>query len=154
MPKRENMTEAQLANLQAWKWKPGQTGNPAGRPRNRVSALLRRVLSNKARKAEGLSLDEVNTIERVVLSLDESSLRKIKEDPETPAYLKTLVCAMLADMKDGRMQAADRIRSRQYGDVPVPLDVTAHPVSIEEIDAEIARLRELEARATGKEVEE
>ena len=148
------MTQAQLDNLEKGRFRKGVVSNPNGRPRNRVSALLRRVLSNKARKAEGLSLDEVNTIERVVLSLDESSLKKIKADPETPAYLKALVCAMLADMKGGRMQAADRIRSRQYGDVPVPLDVTAHPVSIEEIDAEIARLRELEARATGKEVEE
>lgn len=154
MPNPENMTQSQLANLEGHKFVKGQSGNPNGRPRNRVNALLRRILpKGSLKKAEALSLDEVNTIERVVLSLDQAGLQTLVDDAETPAYLKTLAKAVLTDLKGGRMQAADRLRSRQYGDLPQSVDLSVATKSLEEIEDELSRLRRQDAIASGKEIE-
>ena len=144
------MTAAQLANLEKGRFKRGVASNPKGRPPNRVAALLKKVLPTKGRKSfDGLTADEVNTVERSLLSMREEDLVELKKSPETPFYMKALASALLSDMKAGRMTAADTLRSRQYGAVMQPVGVAVTTLALEEIDEELERLRRLDAMASG-----
>lgn len=125
MPKPENMTQAQLANLEKGRFKPGQCGNPAGRKKDRVKALLREVLPKaKLKKAEALTIDEINTIEKAVLALELPDIQLLAKAESTPAYMKTLAMAIIIDMKNGQTKTVDLLRNRQYGSPAQKVDVT------------------------------
>jgi hypothetical protein len=125
MPRPENMTAAQLANLEKGRFKPGQSGNPAGKKKNRVLMLLKNVLSkSKLKKSEALSIDEINTIEKTVLALELSDLQLIAKADQTPAYMKTLAMAIVIDMKNGKTTTVDLLRNRQYGTAKQQIDIT------------------------------
>lgn len=149
MPKPENMTPAQLANLEKGKFQPGQSGNPAGRKKDRVKALLRQVLpKSKLRTAEALTTDEINTIEKSILALELPDLQLLAKNETTPAYMKTLAMAMIIDMKNGQTKTVDLLRNRQYGTPQQKIDVTTGgaPLTAKEMTPEQAKamLQELE----------
>ena len=126
MPKgKDTMVPAQLANLEKGKFQPGQSGNPAGRKKDRVKALLKEVLSKASlRKATALTNFEIDTIEQTVLALELPDLQLIAKYDKTPAYMKTLAMAMIIDMKNGQTKTVDLLRSRQYGTPKQNIDVT------------------------------
>lgn len=142
MPKPENMTPAQLANLEKGRFQPGQSGNPAGRKKNRVTALLKQVLpKGSIKKSEALSIDEINTIEKSVLSLQLADLQLLAKMQETPAYMKTLAMAIIIDMKNGQTKTVDLLRSRQYGTPTQKMDLTSggQPIHQREMSPEQAK---------------
>ena len=142
MPKAENMTPAQLANLEKGRFQPGQSGNPAGRKKNRVTALLKQVLpKGSIKKSEALSIDEINTIEKSVLSLQLADLQLLAKMEETPAYMKTLAMAIIIDMKNGQTKTVDLLRSRQYGTPTQKMDLTSggQPIHQREMSPEQAK---------------
>ena len=125
------MTKSQLANIEKHKWQKGQSGNMSGRKKDRVKELLRQVLpKNKLKKSEALSLDEINTIERMVLSLEANDLRLLCATDDTPAYARTLAVAALTDMKMGKTTTVDKLRDRQYGAAKQSVDVTSNGMCI------------------------
>lgn len=127
MPKgKETMVPAQLANLEKGKFQPGQSGNPNGRPKDRVKALLKKVLpKDKLKKAEALSTWEITTIEKTVLALELADVQLLAKAEETPAYMKTLCMAIIIDMKNGMTKTVDLLRNRQYGTPHQNIDVTS-----------------------------
>ncbi len=142
MPKPENMTPAQLANLEKGRFQPGQSGNPAGRKKNRVTALLKQVLpKGSIKKSEALSIEEINTIEKSVLSLQLADLQLLAKMEETPAYMKTLAMAIIIDMKNGQTKTVDLLRSRQYGTPTQKMDLTSggQPIHQREMSPEQAK---------------
>lgn len=128
MPKgKDTMTESQLANLDGHKWKKGQSGNPKGKPKNRVAELLKRVLpKGKLRRMEALTTDEIDTIELGILALELDDLQALAKADETPAYAKTLAMAAIIDMKNGRTATMDRLMDRQYGKPQQKVDITSN----------------------------
>lgn len=149
MPKPENMTPAQLANLEKGRFQPGQSGNPAGRKKNRVTTLLKSVLpKGKLKKSEALTIEEINTIEKSVLALELPDIQLLAKHEETPAYMKTLAMAIIIDMKNGQTRTVDLLRSRQYGTPQQKIDLTTggSPITQREITPEQAKqvLAELE----------
>lgn len=126
MPRdKEHMTASQLANLDAYKWKPGQSGNPKGKPKNRAKAYFKRLLSKaQLKKSEGLTADEINTIERKVLEVGLPDLQLLAKDGGSPAYLKNLCMAIIIDMKNGKTDTVDKLRERQYGKAKQQIEVT------------------------------
>lgn len=142
MPKPENMTPAQLANLEKGRFQPGQSGNPAGRKKNRVTALLKQVLpKGTIKKAEALSIDEINTIEKSLLALQLADLQLLAKMEDTPAYMKTLALAIIIDMKNGQTKTVDLLRSRQYGTPTQKMDLTTggQPMNQREMSPEQAK---------------
>lgn len=136
------MTPAQLANLEKGRFQPGQSGNPAGRKKNRVTALLKQVLpKGSIKKSEALSIDEINTIEKSVLSLQLADLQLLAKMEETPAYMKTLAMAIIIDMKNGQTKTVDLLRSRQYGTPTQKMDLTSggQPIHQREMSPEQAK---------------
>ena len=71
MPRgKEYMTASQLANIEPYKFKKGQSGNPKGSTKNRVKQYLKNILpKSKLKKTEGLTMQEINTIEKKVLEV-------------------------------------------------------------------------------------
>ena len=113
--------------LEQHKWKPGQSGNPNGRPRNRVKELLNGLLTVK-QVQENTNLDErdINAIEQIVLSLDTPALQAIAKSEKTPVYMRTLAMAAMWDMKNGKTQTMNLLRDRQFGAVKKQVDVTTN----------------------------
>lgn len=126
MPKcKENMTASQLANIKGHEFKKGQSGNPAGRPKNRMLKLLKQICpKGKIKENTGLTICEIDYIEQTVLTLTLSELQLIAKEDKTPAYMKTLAVAIITDMKNGRTDTVGKLRSRQYGDIKQQVEVT------------------------------
>ena len=112
------MTQAQLDNLKGHEFKKGQSGNPKGRPKNRVLALLKEELPKKSVKAmEGsLTRNEIDTIEKKALQLRFSDLQIIAGNDKVYSYLRSIAIAILMDTKNGRTTVVDKLRERQYNE--------------------------------------
>ena len=120
-----------FANIENHKWQPGQSGNPNGRPRNRVKELLDGLLTVKQVK-ENTNLEErdINAIEQIILSLDTPALQAIAKSEKTPVYMRTLAMAAMWDMKNGKTQTMNLLRDRQFGAVKKQVDVTTNGESM------------------------
>ena len=119
------------ANIEPHKWKKGQTGNPNGRPRNRVKELLSTCLTKKqVQENTNLTATEIDFIESIILSLDIKALQQRAKSDATPAYMKTLAMAAILDMKNGRTRTMDLLRDRQFGSVKKTVDVTTNGQSM------------------------
>ena len=128
------MTESQLANIESYKWRKGQTGNPNGRPKNRVKILLQQILpKNKLKKSGALTLEEINTIEQSILALELSDLQVLAKADETPAYAKTLAMAAIIDMKNGKTSTMSLLMDRQYGKPQQTIDITSNGKTLEQV---------------------
>lgn len=114
-------------NTEPHKWSKGESGNPKGRPKNRVTELLDGCLTRKQVKENtNLTDDEINAIEKIVLSLDIKALQAVAKSDATPAYMKTLAMAAILDMKNGKTQTMNLLRDRQFGAVKKQVDVTSN----------------------------
>lgn len=135
---RRGMTEgskrgqsAGLKNIEAHKWPKGVSGNPNGRPRNRVKELLEGLLTVKQVKENtNLEQKDIDAIEQAVLSLDTPSLQAIAKSEKTPVYMRTLAMAAMWDMKNGKTQTMNLLRDRQFGAVKKQVDVTSNGESM------------------------
>jgi hydroxylamine reductase (hybrid-cluster protein) len=119
-------TPKQMANIEGHKFKEGQSGNLAGRPRNRVKKLLREILpKTKLKKTTELTIEEIDTIERIVLAMQLSDLQLFAKADDTPSYMKTLCMAIIIDMKNGKTSTVEKLRDRQYGIPKQQVDITS-----------------------------
>ena len=98
-------------------FKKGQSGNPRGMPPNRILALLKATLPAARVKElrKELTKAEIDTIERVSLTMTTDDLRAIAKNADAPAYLKSLVIAIAMEMSQGRTSTVEKLRDRQFG---------------------------------------
>lgn len=118
MPNPENVIPHQF--------KPGQSGNPKGRPKSRVPEQLVKIFGSKSRakKFYSLSAVEVDEWEATILTLSVNDLKLLAKWDEAPAYPKGLALAVLSDMKNGTTKTLDKLRERQYGKAVQRMEVT------------------------------
>lgn len=107
-------------------WKPGQSGNPKGRPKNRVPEQLVTIFGSKAKakKFYCLSATEINEWEAAILTLSAEDLKVLAKWSGAPSYPKGLAIAVLSDMKNGKTTTLDKLRERQYGKPTQRMEVT------------------------------
>ena len=131
MGKKGEMPVTFEKNCKAHTWQKGQSGNPNGRPKNRIPQLLSDYIGKKkAEKVEGLNHFEIDTIETMVLTLGHKELNALIKGDDVPMYLKGLALAALHDAKNGRTKTIDLLRDRQYGAVRKEVDVTSNGQSV------------------------
>ena len=116
---------ANSQNLQP-PWQPGQSGNPKGRPRNRViNTWLPACFGKKrTRQMEELTPEEINTIERRLLVASTTALTTLAKWEDAPSYAKNLAMAILFDTKHGKTTTIDKLRERQYGKTVQKIELT------------------------------
>ena len=107
-------------------FKPGQSGNPKGRPKSRVPEQLVKIFGSKARakKFYSLAAGEIDEWESAILSMSANDLKLLAKWDEAPAYPKGLAIAVLNDMKNGKTTTLDKLRERQYGKPTQRMEVT------------------------------
>lgn len=113
-------------DIEAHQFKPGQSGNPKGRPKSSVPEQLVKIFGSKARakKFYSLSSVEIDEWEVAILSFSANDLKLLAKWDAAPAYPKGLAIAVLSDMKNGKTTTLDKLRERQYGKPTQRMELT------------------------------
>lgn len=104
--------DKRTAHLKAHQWKPGQTGNAGGRPRNYERRLCDVV--------EAMTADDPVIDPEIALDPDTKKLRRI------PAY-EAIVKRAVLDAVQGDRYARDFIADRLMGKAKVNVDIKSAP---------------------------
>ena len=113
-------------NIRPHQFKPGQSGNPKGRPKSRVPEQLVKIFGSKAKakKFYSLSAVEIDEWEAAILTFSVNDLKLLAKWEEAPVYPKGLAVAVLSDMKNGKTTTLDKLRERQYGKPTQRMELT------------------------------
>lgn len=127
MPSKKGELPKNFELLKPHSFKKGQSGNPKGRPKNRIPDLLKQCIGYKrAQLTQELSQWEIDAIERVLMTLGIKELQAVAKNDDTPAYMKTLAMATILDMKNGKTATMNLLRDRQYGAITHQVDLTSN----------------------------
>lgn len=98
-------------------FKPGQSGNPKGRPRDEAGAAAKELFSKdrveelKAKLTQG----QLDGWEQLLLKMTTPETQALVKWDNCPNYAKSIAMAILHDMKNGRTFTVDKLRERQFG---------------------------------------
>jgi hypothetical protein len=95
------------------KFKPGESGNPNGRPRKLVSLL----------KEQGYKLSEINDTLMALLSMDMIELKEAFENPSATVLEKAVAGAIRKSIEKGSLYNIETIITRAMGK---PKEQTEH----------------------------
>jgi hypothetical protein len=87
------------------KFKPGQSGNPNGRPRKYVSTL----------REQGYKLSEINDCIQVMMAMTIEELKEAFENPTATVLEKTIAAAIKRSIEKGSLYSIETLLSRVYG---------------------------------------
>jgi hypothetical protein len=86
-------------------FKPGQSGNPNGRPRKYVSTL----------REQGYKLSEINDCIQVMMAMTIEELKDAFENPTATVLEKTIAAAIKRSIEKGSLYSIETLLSRVYG---------------------------------------
>lgn len=93
--------QRQLEALESYKWKPGQSGNPLGRPKDHLRAIGMNIAAKKARKI--LSEEEMELI------------RQLDMNPNDVTVAETIMVMLATSMNKDKLEL---FLDRTFGKVP------------------------------------
>ncbi len=106
-------------------WKKGESGNPKGRPRNRVAVFRERIMGKKkAKKYFGISAFEVTEWYEALITLDLPDLKLLAGDDEAPALARTYARAIIFDMNAGKTTTIDKLTAKLHGKAIQRIELT------------------------------
>lgn len=115
-PKRENLAQ---------RFQPGQSGNPNGRPRNRVKEFRERIMGKKkAKKYFGISAFEVTEWYEALITMDLPDLKLLAADDTAPALARTYARAIIFDMNAGKTTTIDKLTAKLHGKAIQRIELT------------------------------
>lgn len=94
--------------LNPYKFKPGQSGNPKGKPRNIFTK------------------DEADKVFQKSATMSEDQLREIVDNPKSRAVDVAVARAWLKAMEEGRIPDIDQLLNRTVGKVKEQVEQTNH----------------------------
>lgn len=86
-------------------FKPGESGNPNGRPRKYVSLL----------KEQGYKLSEVNDAIQALMSMDLDELKSVAQNPKATVLEVTIAMAIKKSIDRGSLYSIETLLTRVYG---------------------------------------
>lgn len=96
-------------------FKPGESGNPNGRPRKYISQL----------KDQGYKLSEINDTLMVLLSMDVEELKAVFENQKSTVLEKAVANAIRKSIEKGSLYNIETIITRAMGKPKEQVDVTS-----------------------------
>ena len=105
-------TVANPENLEPYRWKPGQSGNPNGRPR-KITDVIKELLGDEL-KCE-LSPSQVKEFIMRCMEMNPDELIQISESRTAPVFLVATAKALIKDMESGRTQTLENVFDRVMG---------------------------------------
>jgi hypothetical protein len=94
-------------------YKPGQSGNPNGRPRKYVSLL----------KEQGYKIAEINDTIQAMMSMDLEELKTVWDNPKATILEKTIAAAMRKSLEKGSLYSLETLLTRVYGKPKEQMDI-------------------------------
>ena len=106
-------------------WEPGESGNPKGRRKDPVKAMIKAALGTKAaRDFVHLKKDDKDAIDSFLESATSDVLMFIAKWDGATAYAKGRALGILNDMKKGQTTQLDKISARLHGQPTQKLELT------------------------------
>lgn len=109
--------EKSLKNLEATKFKKGQSGNPAGRPKGSHN-IIRQALRE-------LTVESYREVIETVLKGNRAALQDIIDHPDTSVLQVGVAKAFMKAMKAGDYAVIERIAERIVGKIPDEINVVS-----------------------------
>lgn len=92
-------------NISKHGFKPGESGNPNGRPRKYVSLL----------REQGYAISEVNDCIQVMMSMTMEELKEVWDNPKATVLEKTIASAIRKSIEKGSLYSIETLLTRVYG---------------------------------------
>lgn len=100
------------------RWKKGESGNPAGRPRKMVSKM----------KMEGYKLTEINDTIQTMVSMNLVELKDVWDNPNATILEKTIAGALRKSLEQGELDSVETLLNRVYGRPKEKMEVLSQSI--------------------------
>lgn len=117
----------------------------------RKPALYTQLLKMVGKKVTlDLSREDFNKINQWVLERNKAELQAIMLNPDTPAFMLSLISAIVSDIKNGKNAAVEAIFDRVYGRARQTTDITTNGKEIGAQSVDLSSLSDQELAVIGE----